>query len=72
MTQVASRIDEVSTATAASVVQASYQGAGGLDDGDNKYTSDVLFLIWNALKAEGIEMPYPRRVVEIKGALPSG
>ena len=38
----------------------------GLDDGPNKYTSDVLFLIWNALKAEGIEMPYPRRVIEIK------
>ncbi len=44
----------------------------GLDDGDNKYSSDVLFLIWNALKAEGIEMPYPRRVIEIKGALPGG
>ncbi|MCY4336919.1 MAG: mechanosensitive ion channel [Litoreibacter sp.] len=38
----------------------------GLDDGDNKFTSDVLFLIWNALKAEGIEMPYPRRVIEIR------
>ncbi len=43
----------------------------GLDDGDNKFTSDVLFLIWNALKAEGIEMPYPRRVIEIKGNLPA-
>ncbi|MDA8746750.1 mechanosensitive ion channel [Litoreibacter sp.] len=43
----------------------------GLDDGDKKYTSDILFLIWNALKAEGIEMPYPRRVIEIKGALPT-
>ncbi|MEM6408726.1 MAG: mechanosensitive ion channel domain-containing protein [Pseudomonadota bacterium] len=43
----------------------------GLDDGDNKFTSDVLFLIWNALKAEGIEMPYPRRVIEIrKGDMP--
>ena len=27
----------------------------GLDDGDKKYTSDVLFLIWNALKENGIE-----------------
>ncbi|MEM9583659.1 MAG: mechanosensitive ion channel domain-containing protein [Pseudomonadota bacterium] len=43
----------------------------GLDDGENKYTSDILFLIWNALKEEGIEMPYPRRVIEIKGALPT-
>lgn len=42
----------------------------GIDDGKNKYTSDVLFLIWNALKAEGIEIPYPHRVIEWKGALP--
>ena len=39
----------------------------GIDDGKHKYTSDVLFLIWNALKAEGIEIPYPQRVVELKG-----
>jgi len=42
----------------------------GLDDGPNKYTSDVLFLIWNALKDNGIEIPYPHRVVELKQALP--
>ncbi|MEM6563618.1 MAG: mechanosensitive ion channel domain-containing protein [Pseudomonadota bacterium] len=42
----------------------------GLDDGPNKYTSDVLFLIWNALKDHDIEIPYPQRVVEIKGGLP--
>lgn len=42
----------------------------GLDDGPNKYTSDVLFLIWNALKDAGIEIPYPQRVVEIKGGMP--
>jgi small-conductance mechanosensitive channel len=44
----------------------------GIDDGKNKYGSAVLFAIWNALKAEGIEMPYPHRVIEIKGALPKG
>ncbi|WP_050930994.1 mechanosensitive ion channel family protein [Aestuariivita boseongensis] len=44
----------------------------GLDDGPNKYTSDVLFLIWNALKEHDIEIPYPQRVVEIKGGLPKG
>ena len=44
---------------------------GGIDDGKNKYTSDVLFLVWNALKKNGIEIPYPRRVIEIKGALPT-
>jgi small-conductance mechanosensitive channel len=43
----------------------------GIDDGPNKYTSDVLFLIWNALKAHDIEIPYPQRVVEIKGPLPT-
>lgn len=42
----------------------------GLDDGPNKYTSDVLFLVWNALKDNDIEIPYPHRVVEFKGALP--
>ncbi|WP_417603983.1 mechanosensitive ion channel family protein [Primorskyibacter flagellatus] len=39
----------------------------GLDDGPNKFTSDVLFLIWNALKDNGIEIPYPHRVIELKG-----
>ncbi|MEM1236011.1 MAG: mechanosensitive ion channel domain-containing protein [Pseudomonadota bacterium] len=42
----------------------------GIDDGPNKYTSDVLFLIWNCLKENGIEIPYPRRVVELKSPLP--
>ena len=39
----------------------------GIDDGRNKYTSKVLFAVWNALKAEGIEIPYPHRVIEIRG-----
>jgi small-conductance mechanosensitive channel len=39
----------------------------GIDDGEHKYKSQLLFLIWNALKASGIEIPYPHRVVEIKG-----
>lgn len=42
----------------------------GIDDGRNKYQSKVLFAIWNALKDAGIEIPYPHRVVEIKGGLP--
>ncbi len=41
----------------------------GIDDGKNKYGSQVLFAIWNALKEAGIEMPYPHRVVEVKGTL---
>lgn len=40
----------------------------GIDDGKNKYASDVLFLIWNALKAHNIEIPYPHRVIEMRNA----
>jgi small-conductance mechanosensitive channel len=43
----------------------------GIDDGQNKYASDVLFLIWNALKDNDIEIPYPHRVIEVKGSLPA-
>ncbi|MFZ9200036.1 MAG: mechanosensitive ion channel family protein [Paracoccaceae bacterium] len=39
----------------------------GIDDGKNKYASQVNFAIWNALKAARIEMPYPHRVIEVKG-----
>lgn len=42
----------------------------GIDDGKNKYRSHVRFAIWNALKDAGIQIPYPQRVVEIKGGLP--
>ena len=41
----------------------------GIDDGRNKYKSHVLFAIWNALKENGIEIPYPHRVVELSGKL---
>ncbi|PKP68617.1 MAG: mechanosensitive ion channel protein MscS [Alphaproteobacteria bacterium HGW-Alphaproteobacteria-4] len=41
----------------------------GIDDGRNKYASQVLFAVWNALKAAGVEIPYPHRVVEIKGGM---
>ncbi|NBR33221.1 MAG: mechanosensitive ion channel protein MscS [Rhodobacteraceae bacterium] len=40
----------------------------GIDDGKNKNTSDVLFLIWNALRDNGITIPYPHRVVEFKNS----
>lgn len=43
----------------------------GIDDGRNKYASRVLFAVWNALKEAGIEIPYPHRVVELKGRLPA-
>lgn len=38
----------------------------GLDDGKNKFTPKVLFAIWNALKENNIEIPYPHRVIEFK------
>lgn len=41
----------------------------GIDDGRHKYTSDVLFCIWNALKAHNIEIPFPQRVVQVKGEI---
>jgi potassium-dependent mechanosensitive channel len=39
----------------------------GLDDGKNKYSSDVLFRIWNALKDNNITIPYPQREVRLLG-----
>ena len=39
----------------------------GIDDGKNKFTPEVLMVIWKTLKANKIEIPYPHQVVEIKG-----
>ncbi|KNX40216.1 putative MscS family protein.1 precursor [Roseovarius tolerans] len=39
----------------------------GIEDVTGKYQSDVLFAIWNALKAEGIEIPFPQRVLHHVG-----
>lgn len=44
----------------------------GIDDGKHKFTSDVGFLVWNALKEAGIEIPYAHRVVELRTPLPVG
>lgn len=38
----------------------------GIEDVTDDYRSKVLFCIWNALKAGGVEMPYPHRVVELR------
>ncbi|MFZ1663258.1 MAG: mechanosensitive ion channel domain-containing protein [Paracoccaceae bacterium] len=38
----------------------------GIDDGKNKYMSQVLFAVWRALKDANIEMPYPHRVIEMR------
>jgi potassium-dependent mechanosensitive channel len=38
----------------------------GIDDGRNKYHSQVMFAVWNTLKDAGIDMPYPHRVIEMR------
>ncbi|MDP2063932.1 MAG: mechanosensitive ion channel [Phaeovulum sp.] len=38
----------------------------GIDDGRNKYASQVLYAVWNALKAAAIEIPFPHRVVKTR------
>ena len=37
----------------------------GVEDLSDKFRSRVLFAVWDALKAEGIEMPFPQRVVHM-------
>ena len=37
----------------------------GIDDGPNKFTSDLNFEVWRALKKAGIKMPLPQREVRI-------
>ncbi|MGR3434524.1 MAG: mechanosensitive ion channel family protein [Shimia sp.] len=39
----------------------------GIDDGPNRFVSDVLFIVWNALREEGIEIPAPRRDLRVMG-----
>lgn len=38
----------------------------GIDDGKNKYSSEVRFLIWNALKEADIEIPFPQREIRYR------
>jgi small-conductance mechanosensitive channel len=35
----------------------------GVDDGPNKFCSDIGFIIWRTLKANNIEIPFPQRVI---------
>ncbi len=41
----------------------------GIDDGDNRVGADLLLMIWTALKANGIEIPFPQREVKVLGAV---
>lgn len=43
----------------------------GIDDGKNKFTSEIRFLIWDALKGAGITMPFPQREVRLIGEAPA-
>ena len=38
----------------------------GIDDGPNKYSSEVRFLNWNALKEAGVGIPYPQREIRYR------
>ena len=37
----------------------------GLDDGPNKFSSEVLFIVWDALKANAIAIPLPQREIRL-------
>ena len=39
--------------------------ADGIDDGENKFTSDLNYIVWRALKANDIQMPLPQREVRL-------
>jgi small-conductance mechanosensitive channel len=42
----------------------------GIDDGENRVGADLLLMIWTALKANDIEIPFPQRVVKVVGDTP--
>ena len=42
----------------------------GIEDLTDKYRSKVLFCVWNTLKDNGIEIPYPQRVVHLRPMTP--
>lgn len=37
----------------------------GIDDGENRVGADLLLMIWTALKANGIQIPFPQREVKV-------
>lgn len=39
----------------------------GIDDGENRVGADLNMMIWTALKANGIEIPFPQREVRLLG-----
>lgn len=43
----------------------------GIDDGENRVGADLNMMIWTALKANGIEIPFPQREVRLLGEKPT-
>ena len=37
----------------------------GIDDGENRVGADLLLMIWTALSANGIEIPFPQREINV-------
>jgi len=37
----------------------------GVDDGENRVGADLMMMIWTALQQQGIEIPFPQRVVTV-------
>jgi small-conductance mechanosensitive channel len=44
----------------------------GIDDGENRVGADLLLMIWTALQANGIEIPFPQREVRVLGEVRTG
>lgn len=42
----------------------------GIDDGKNRVAADLRYSIWQSMKANGIEIPYPQREVRVLGDRP--
>jgi small-conductance mechanosensitive channel len=40
----------------------------GIDDGENRVGADLLLMIWTALQANDIEIPFPQREVTVRNA----
>ncbi len=42
----------------------------GLDDGKNRFTADILLVIWDTLRTNNISIPFPQREVRVLGDAP--
>ena len=42
----------------------------GLDDGKNRFTADILLVVWKTLEADNISIPFLQREVRLLGEGP--